>query len=151
MTDPPYWALDTSVSVPLLLATHPLNDRMLAWAQGKTLRPCGHALAETYSVLTRLPGAMRITPAQAVALLDRNFADPLTLSGGAMATAHRTLATRGIWGGATWDGLVGLAALEHGATLVTRDARALATYDALGVHTLVLRDPDMGDLFGDLD
>jgi len=133
-------ALDTSVAVPWLVETHPQNGRVLAWAQGKTVRLCGHALAETYSVLTRLPGTMRVTPDQAISLLDRNFDEPLTWSPKAQRAAHRTLAARGIGGGATWDGLVGLAALEHGATLVTRDARALATYDALGVETLVLRD-----------
>jgi len=133
-------AIDTSVAVPLLVATHPMNDQVLRWAQGKILRLCGHALAETYSVLTRLPGTSRLAPADAVRLLESGFAEPVTLSVGAASTLPRTLATRGVYGGATWDGLVGLAALESDATLVTRDARALATYDALGVTTEVLRD-----------
>lgn len=40
----------------------------------------------------------------------------------------------GIAGGAVYDALVGLAALEHDAELATRDLRAKATYEALGVR-----------------
>jgi predicted nucleic acid-binding protein len=52
--------------------------------------------------------------------------------------AHRELARSGVAGGATYDGLVALAAREHGAVLVTRDARARSTYEALGVSVDVL-------------
>ncbi|MFT3855828.1 MAG: hypothetical protein QM733_24345 [Ilumatobacteraceae bacterium] len=43
------------------------------------------------------------------------------------------LADRGIAGGAAYDGLVALAARQHGVTRATRDARARSTYEALGV------------------
>jgi hypothetical protein len=36
-----------------------------------------HTLAETYSVLTRLPGDARVHPADAVVLIDENFAEPV--------------------------------------------------------------------------
>ena len=133
-------AVDTSVAVPLLVASHPLNDRVLEWARDKELHLCGHALVETYSVLTRLPGTARVAPGEAVRLIDENFAEALTLPAETAQTVHRTLAGRGVWGGAAWDGLVALTALAHHAVLATRDARALATYDALGVGTVVLRD-----------
>jgi predicted nucleic acid-binding protein len=110
------------------------------WAQGRILGLSGHALAETYSVLTRLPGDARLNPADAVALMDENFTEALQLGARAARAAHREFARRGIAGAATYDGLVALAAREHGAVLVTRDARARSTYEALGVITEVLAD-----------
>ena len=110
------------------------------WAKGRTLGLSGHALAETYSVLTRLPGDARVKPADAAALIDENFAESLPLGARAARVAHREFARQGIAGGATYDGLVALAARERGAVLVTRDARARSTYEALGVSTEVLSD-----------
>lgn len=52
------------------------NDAMVAkWAKGRHLGLCGHALTETCSVLTRLPGDARVHPADAVVLIDENFAE----------------------------------------------------------------------------
>ena len=42
-------------------------------------------------------------------------------------------------GGAVYDGLVALAARENDAVLVTRDARARATYEAVGTSVEILR------------
>jgi predicted nucleic acid-binding protein len=110
------------------------------WAKGRNLGLCGHALAETYSVLTRLPGDARVHPADAVALIDENFAERFQLGARTAGAAHREFARKGIAGGATYDGLVALAAREHGTALVTRDARARSTYETLGVSTEVLAD-----------
>lgn len=44
----------------------------------------------------------------------------------------------GIAGGAAHDALVALAAAEHATELATRDARAKATYDAVGVRVVVV-------------
>jgi predicted nucleic acid-binding protein len=136
----PVTAVDTSVAVPLLVASHPRHAMVATWAKGRNLGLCGHALAETYSVLTRLPGDARVHPADAVALIDENFAEPVQLGARAARAAHRVFAREGIAGGATYDGLVALAARERGAVLVTRDARARSTYEALGVSTEVLAD-----------
>jgi len=51
---------------------------------------------------------------------------------------HATLSRIGIAGGAVYDGLVALAAREHGMSLATRDARARGTYDAVGVKVIVV-------------
>lgn len=136
----PVTAVDTSVAVPLLVASRPRHAMVVKWAMGRALGVCGHALAETYSALTRLPGDARVLSADAVALIDENFAAPLQLGARAARTAHREFARKGIFGGASYDGLVALAAREHGAVLVTRDARARSTYEALGVRTEVLAD-----------
>lgn len=134
----PVTAVDTSVAVPLLLTSHQQHAMVRKWAKGRTLGLSGHALIETYSVLTRLPGDARVDPADAVALIDENFTESLSIGTGALRAAHREFARRGIAGGAAYDGLVALAAREHGAVLVTRDARARSTYEALGVRTEVL-------------
>jgi toxin FitB len=140
LTSVPVTVVDTSVAVPLVVTSHRQHAMVAKWAKGRTLGLSGHALAETYSVLTRLPGDARVKPADAVALIDENFAESLPLGARAARVAHREFARRGIAGGATYDGLVALAARERGAVLVTRDARARSTYEALGVSTEVLSD-----------
>jgi toxin FitB len=135
----PVTAVDTSVAVPLLVTSHRQHAMVANWAKGRILGLSGHALAETYSVLTRLPGDARVDPADAVVLIDENF-ECLPLGARAARAAHREFARRGIAGGATYDGLVASAAREHGAVLVTRDVRARSTYEALGVNTEVLAD-----------
>ena len=125
-------ALDTSVAVPALLSGHPEHERCRERIVTTRVSLSGHSYIETYSVLTRLPLPDRLTPAEAEALLSRAFDKPLEL-GVALADAIRTLAAAGISGGATYDGLVALAARTHGARLLTRDVRARPVYDVLGV------------------
>lgn len=131
-------AVDTSVAVPLVVASHEAHDVVARWASGRTLGLSGHALAETYSVLTRLPGDARLSPSDAVLLLEENFPLAFPLSAGSTESAPREFARHGVAGGAVYDGLVALAASEHGALLVTRDARARATYEALNVAVEIL-------------
>jgi toxin FitB len=131
-------AVDTSVAVPLLVSTHSAHAGVTAWARGRVLAPSGHALVETYSVLTRLPGDARVSAADAVALIDANFEDAVTLDDEQFRGVHRELAERGIAGGAVYDGLVGAAARSHDLALATRDARARATYEAIGTKVELL-------------
>lgn len=131
-------AVDTSVAVPLLVRSHQHHAEVVRWWAGQELALSGHALAETYSVLTRLPGAARLSAADAARLLDARFTTPLTLSGPAARTVHATLSRLGLAGGAVYDGLVALAAKEHGVALATRDARARGTYDAVGVEVVLV-------------
>ena len=132
--------MDTSVAIPLLLTSHRQHPVVTEWAAGRTLGLCGHALAETYSVLTRLPGDARVDATDAVALIDENFPASVQLGARASKSAPREFARRGIAGGATYDGLIALAARQHGVVLATRDARARSTYEAFGVETEVLAD-----------
>jgi toxin FitB len=131
-------AVDTSVAVPLLVRSHHHHADVVRWWAGQELALSGHALAETYSVLTRLPGDARLSAADAARLLDARFTAPLTLSGPPAQTVHATLSRLGIAGGAVYDGLVALAAKEHGVALATRDARARGTYDAVGVKVVLV-------------
>ena len=131
-------ALDTSVAVPLLVQPHEDHARVVRWWNGREVALAGHALAETYAVLTRLPGDLRLTPADAAHLLASRFSAPLVLSPARTANLPETLAQLGIAGGAVYDGLVALAAAQHGAELATRDARAVATYEAVGVNVVTV-------------
>jgi hypothetical protein len=76
------------------------------------------AVAETYSVLTRLPGDARVSAADAARLLDENFAPAVVLSARATRVLHRECARRD--GGATYDALAALAVRENGLRLATR-------------------------------
>jgi predicted nucleic acid-binding protein len=58
----------------------------------------------------------------------------VTLDAGDHANAPKRLALVGVKGGATYDGLIALTALEHDLELVSRDRRAARTYRALGAR-----------------
>ncbi|TDE92542.1 type II toxin-antitoxin system VapC family toxin [Occultella glacieicola] len=131
-------AVDTSVAVPLLVSSHTAHAAVSAWAKNRLLVLSGHALAETYSVLTRLPGDARVEPADAVTLIDEAFGDAVALNVASFRDIHRELASRGVAGGAVYDGLVGAAACEEGLTLATRDARARGTYEAVGARVEIV-------------
>lgn len=126
-------AVDTSVAIPLLHATHADHERVQRWAAERVLTLSGHAAVETYAVLTRLPGDARLHPQDALALIAGNFAEPLTLPPAVQVAVPQILAAAGIAAGATYDGLVALAARAAGLSLATRDARARPTYVALGL------------------
>jgi len=130
----PVWAIDTSVAVPRLLTTHPLYRVTMDLIGFRKAHLAGHALNETYAVLTRLPGDARMPPKDVVRLLEHNFGPPLLLPPETARAAPQIFAELGITGGAVYDGLVALAARENDAILITRDARASAVYDAIGVE-----------------
>ena len=130
-------ALDTSVAVPLLVQTHRAHAAVVSWWDGREIALSGHAVPETYSVLTRLPGDLRVAPADAARLLTERFAAPLLLGPQVAGRLPDVLSKLGIAGGAVHDALVALAAAEHGADLATRDARAKATYETVGARVIV--------------
>jgi toxin FitB len=131
-------AVDTSVAIPLLVRSHHDHAAVVRWWAGQEVALSGHALTETYSVLTRLPGDARLAPADAARLLTARFAAPLVLTSSSARRLPDTLAGLGVAGGAVYDALVALAAKEHGAALATRDTRARGTYDAVGVTVIVV-------------
>ena len=127
------WACDTSVAIAALDPTHeahPASRRVLV-----DLRPAlsGHAVFETYSVLTRLPVELRLTADRALSVLAAAFPDDCWLDVDATRDLRNRLADAGIVGGSVYDALVGQAAAANGRTLLTRDQRAERTYRSLGV------------------
>lgn len=131
-------ALDTSLAVPLVTKGHPNHASVVRWWQERDVVLSGHAAAETYAVLTRLPGDARLDPAHAVRLIGARFGPTLVLGEPTSRRLPEILAERGVWGGAVYDALVALAAVEHDAELATRDARARATYEAVGARVTVV-------------
>ena len=127
-------ALDTSAAVPLLLRRHVDHDAVRGTVAGATICLTGHSLAETYSVLTRLPGDARLEPHDAATLVSTGFERPLHLDFKSVEDLPATLAARGIAGGAVYDAMVGLAVAGTRFTLLTRDRRAAATYAALEIR-----------------
>jgi predicted nucleic acid-binding protein len=130
--------LDTSAAIPFLVRSHIAHDHVRAHVGLRRPTLTGHSLAETYSVLTRLPGDARLAPPDAAVLIEANFADPVLLDPVVAATLPSVLAARGIAGGAVYDALVGLAAARAEVPLATRDRRAASTYAVLGVDVELL-------------
>lgn len=138
-------ALDTSVAVPYLMRGHAAHQFVRDRLDGVRTVLTAHSLAETYSVLTRLPGDARVAPADAVRLIDASMGPTVTLPDAVTRDVHRLLARTGIAGGAVYDALVGLAARASSLQLVTRDVRAAGTYIALQVgHVLLVQDVHAG-------
>jgi len=94
---------------------------------------------EAYSVLTRLPSGLAVSPALAASVLARRFSQPpLQLADADRSRVVQTLAAAGVFGGASYDGLVALETQAHGETLLTIDERAQSTYQRLGIAFSVI-------------
>lgn len=130
--------VDTSVAIPLLVRSHHAHDAVVRWWAGQQLALSGHALPETYSVLTRLPGDARLAPSDAAQLIAARFSAPLALGNARSRRLPETLSRLGIAGGGVYDAMVALAAKEHDVPLATRDGRARGTYETVGVHVITV-------------
>jgi predicted nucleic acid-binding protein len=131
-------ASDTSIAVAALLADHPAHD-----AAAEALASCkttiAHVAVETYSVLTRLPAPHRAEAATAATAIRKRLpAAHVALDASSHANAPGRLAAAGIGGGATYDGLIALTAIEHDLELLSRDRRAARTYRTLGARFQLL-------------
>ncbi|OGO55043.1 MAG: hypothetical protein A2V84_03805 [Chloroflexi bacterium RBG_16_70_13] len=130
--------LDTSAAIAVVVEDHEAHAITLEALRGRRLGLAGHAWFEAYSVLTRLPGAQRRSPADALRILAHNFPASAFLGEAETAGLGAEVARLGISGGAVYDVLVGAAARQHRRRLVSSDARARPTYDALGVEVEVI-------------
>jgi hypothetical protein len=73
----------------------------------------GHSIAEIYSVLTALPRIPRISPQEAVQLLQENIvatAQLVTLAGSDYVSLVEQVSQRNIIGGTVYDGVIAKAA-----------------------------------------
>ncbi|MDR1265588.1 MAG: type II toxin-antitoxin system VapC family toxin [Propionibacteriaceae bacterium] len=131
--EPERWAVDTSVAVAFLDAGHGAHEPCVTALRDRAAALSGHAAFESYSVLTRLPEPNRVSATDARRALKAAFPEPCWLSADDQDSLMRRLAAVGIAGGAVFDALVGEAARADGRVLLTRDRRALPTYDLLGV------------------
>ncbi len=130
--------LDTSLAIALIVEDHEGHGTALEIVQGRRLGLSGHAWFETYSVLTRLPGANRRSPADAHRLLAHNFPASRFLGENESLALGPEFARLGISGGSVYDALVGAAARQHRRRLVSADGRARPIYEALGVELEII-------------
>lgn len=132
------YAVDTSVALAALDASHTAHAACRDAV--RSLRPAlaGHAAFEVFSVLTRMPGHLAVTPGDAGALLVRVFPEVTWLSAQDSSALLHRLGVLGVTGGSVYDALIAEAARSTGRDLLTRDRRAMRTYGLLGVaYTLV--------------
>lgn len=135
-------ALDTSTAIPYVVHTHRAHRLVRLRLAGLQPVLTTHSLAETYSVLTRLPGDARLLPSDAARLLDDAFPDEAaSLEPARSSRIAAILAPLGIGGGAVYDAVIALAALDAGALLLTRDRRAAGTYAALAARVEIVPAP----------
>jgi predicted nucleic acid-binding protein len=113
-------AIDTSVLVAWTVARHPFHERSKPWFEafdGGKLDGmlCTHALAELYSVLTKIPEGLSPAAAQLVvaAVPNRIRVAPLTLV--AYQSAVERCAHRALKSGSVFDALHLVAAEQKGA------------------------------------
>ena len=131
-------AADSSVSIPALLVDHE-DHRLAERALDEVDATVAHAALETFSVLTRLPGELRLSGPQAAGLIDARLpARWIALDAAAQADALQRLASQGVSGGAAYDGLIALTAARYEAELLTLDRRASSTYERVGVRFVLL-------------
>lgn len=99
-----------------------------------------HALAEAYAVLTRFPAPYRLSPADALALLDGNFmahARVVALSANGYRQLLRRAADQGIAGGRIYDRVIAACALRAKATaFLTFNADHFAELAADGLEVV---------------
>lgn len=131
-------AFDSSVAIAAMLADHEAHA-VADDALSRATASVAHVLTETYSVLTRLPGPLRVAPTDAARLIEaRCPAMRFALDADRTAGALVQLAARGIGGGATYDALIALTAQVFELELLSLDRRAARTYGALGADVRML-------------
>ena len=90
------------------MRAHPSHLAKRQHLAGRDTALTTYSLAETYSVLTRLPGDARLAPRYAATLLTANFPDVVAPEVAVTHQLAEVLAPMGIAGGAVYDALVGL-------------------------------------------
>lgn len=131
--EPARWVADTSVAVAALDGSHVAHSTCREVVRQHRPALAGHAAFETYSVLTRMPGALSIDGPTAQQIIDAVFPTVCWLDERSATSLLRRVGTIGIVGGSVYDALVGEAAVANQCRLLTRDLRARRTYDLLGV------------------
>lgn len=127
-------APDTSVLVAGFATWHEGHEAAVR-ALNRGVHLIAHAAVETYSVLTRLPPPHRIAPVAVHAYLaDITSSNYLALDARSYRGLTDHLAEHDVTDGATYDALVGFTAKAAGAKLLTRDLRAVETYERLRVE-----------------
>jgi len=118
-------------------ATQEIDRRL---TQGEEMIVAAHALAEAYSVLTRLPSPYRLAPSDAFTLLETNFMGIkiIALDGKAYRSLLSQAPSAGIAGGQIYDAVVAACALQAKvATLLTFNERHFSSFAEKGITVVV--------------
>jgi predicted nucleic acid-binding protein len=125
------YLLDTNCLVAVVCSWH--EHHRATWreverrdAAGERLVLSAHSLAETFSVLTRLPEPYRLSPKDALALIEANWAETrlIALTGSDYRFTLQNCRDLSIGGGAVYDALIAACARKaRVATLVTWNVR----------------------------
>ena len=140
----PVFFLDTSCIVACVCAWHVHHAQAVAevearLAAGEKMATAAHAIAESYAVLTRLPAPHRLSPADALTLVESNFMQgAVALDADDYRTVLRRAGAEGIAGGRTYDALIAQCAIQaKAAALLTFNARHFNNLEAAGVRVVV--------------
>jgi toxin FitB len=128
-------AADSSLLVPALVASHEFHDACYESA-GLVDAAVGHALVETYAVLTRLPQPYTVPAVQASAALRSYSSQILVLPADVLADTIDRFVIARVSGGSSYDALIAATAAHHGASLLTRDERAAEVYERIGADVM---------------
>ncbi len=127
-------AVDTSVVVAAFASWHD-GHRSAAEALARKPRIPAHVVIESFSVLTRLPAPHRSPPEVVETFLREHFPQaPLSLPATALQALVRAAVAARISGGAIYDALIAETVKRAGGTLLTRDRRAVPTYERFAVR-----------------
>ncbi len=135
-------APDSSVLIAGFVPSHRFHEAVLP-SLAEVARGGGliaHTIAETYSVLSAPAGPYRAEPRAVVMYLDQFMSDEpaIATTSAAYRKALDLLAASGRSGGAIYDALIALAALDAGVTLVSLDRRAERVYGLCGAEVRFL-------------
>lgn len=120
--------LDTSCMVAAVCAWHEdhsptAKEITRRLAQGQQLVSAAPALVEAYAVLTRLPSPHRLSPGDALSVLEMNFvhnAQVVSLDSRTYVNLLHQAPSAGVFGGRTYDAVIAECALQgHVAALLT--------------------------------
>jgi len=117
---------DTSCIVAAVCTWHEHHERAAAeiearLTRGEPLIVAAPTLVEAYAVLTRLPPPYRLSPADALALVEENFiqaARIVALDARGYPTLVRRARDEGIRGGRTYDAVIAACALKARAAVL---------------------------------
>jgi predicted nucleic acid-binding protein len=137
---------DTSCIVAAVCAWHPHHEPAASEIErrmemGEPMILAAPAVVESYAVLTRLPPPHRISPGDALALLEAGFMDvgrTLALEADGYRTLLRAAPEAGIAGGRTYDAVIAACAVAGSAeTLLTFNAAHFSSLPLSGVEIVV--------------
>lgn len=133
---------DTSVLVAGFVGSHRFHEAAESALVEVRTDGCliAHTMAETFGVLSGPRGVYRVEPTAVATYLDQFLAgsSPVQPRPETYREAVESLAAEGRAGGAIYDALIGLAARDAEATLVSLDRRAASTYELFGVEAKLL-------------